>query len=330
MRYTCDLLDYCLDSHVFLLGRGEYHNSRIVEHLYNKYSQTNPTGFSFSAFFKPKAQINLTSKHDALSPKPSSPSLSSLLTPRVVLAASNYALLSLVDIAYRALQPVYLATPPSLGGPGLSPRAIGFALALLGLGNGVFQVLCFARVVKWFGLRRCYLLGMWSAMGIFVTFPVMGACVWWGRNQANTNDAPLTPASTYALYAALALQLLLTIALNTCYGCIFIYINAAARSRRTLGATNGLAQMSVSIMRAIGPAAASALFSLSLELGGGGRILGSGTNGLIRTGELDGVRGLIQSWMVYGVMLLLVGISVGVGRMLPAEAWVREEETTNV
>ncbi len=45
-----------------------------------------------------------------------------------------------------------------------------------------------------------------------------------------------------ATYALLVLQLVLTIGLNMCYGCIFMYINSAAASRRTLGATNGLAQ----------------------------------------------------------------------------------------
>lgn len=48
-------------------------------------------------------------------------------------------------------------------------------------------------------------------------------------------------------------------------GAIFIYISAASPNRASLGATNGLSQMTVSICRAIGPAASNSLFSLSMK-----------------------------------------------------------------
>jgi len=44
-----------------------------------------------------------------------------------------------------------------------------------------------------------------------------------------------------------------------------MYISSAAPNKRSLGATNGLAQTVVSIQRTIGPAAATALFAFSLE-----------------------------------------------------------------
>lgn len=46
---------------------------------------------------------------------------------------------------------------------------------------------------------------------------------------------------------------------------VFIFIAAAAPNKASLGATNGLAQISVSIFRAIGPALTSSLFSLSID-----------------------------------------------------------------
>ncbi|KAG5715809.1 putative peptide/nitrate transporter, partial [Termitomyces sp. T112] len=55
--------------------------------------------------------------HDEEQPLP----LCDLLTPRVLLAAGNYAGLSLVDIAFRAIQPLFLSTPIAFGGLGLSP-----------------------------------------------------------------------------------------------------------------------------------------------------------------------------------------------------------------
>ena len=52
-----------------------------------------------------------------------------------------------------------------------------------------------------------------------------------------------------------------------------MYITTSAPNKRSLGATNGLSQMMVSISRAIGPAMSTSLFSFSVEnniLGGFG------------------------------------------------------------
>jgi MFS family permease len=48
-------------------------------------------------------------------------------------------------------------------------------------------------------------------------------------------------------------------------GCIFMYITASAPNKRSLGATNGLSQMAVSISRAVGPALSTSLFSFSVQ-----------------------------------------------------------------
>ena len=80
-------------------------------------------------------------------------------------------------------------------------------------------------------------------------------------------------------------------------GCIFIYISASSPNRASLGATNGIAQLLVSIMRAIGPAAATSLFSLS-QAGG---YLGGG--------------------MVYLVLLMISMAAVIFGTTLPPQVW---------
>ena len=56
-------------------------------------------------------------------------------------------------------------------------------------------------------------------------------------------------------------------------GVVFIFINSSAPNPRSLGATNGLSQTTVSIARAIAPALSTSLFSFSVEkniLGGSG------------------------------------------------------------
>ena len=80
-------------------------------------------------------------------------------------------------------------------------------------------------------------------------------------------------------------------------GCIFIYISASSPNRASLGATNGIAQLLVSITRAIGPAAVTSLFSLSQAEG----YLGGG--------------------MVYVVLLMISLGAVTFGTTLPPKVW---------
>ena len=46
---------------------------------------------------------------------------------------------------------------------------------------------------------------------------------------------------------------------------VFIFIAAAAPNKASMGATNGLAQLSVAAIRAVGPALASSMYSLSID-----------------------------------------------------------------
>ena len=68
-------------------------------------------------------------------------------------------------------------------------------------------------------------------------------------------------------------QLIRSFPINHITGCIFIYVTESAPNRRSLGATNGLAQTTVSTARAIGPLLSTSLFSYSIRhniLGGYG------------------------------------------------------------
>jgi len=94
-------------------------------------------------------------------------------------------------------------------------------------------------------------------------------------------------------------------------GAIFIFITASSPNRASIGATNGLSQVrllisslesnpcscvwqvTVSVMRAIGPAMANSLFSLSME------------------------NGYCGGCLVYYVLLFIVFVSLYVGCLLP-------------
>ncbi|KAH8108892.1 member of major facilitator multidrug-resistance DHA1 sub-family, partial [Phellopilus nigrolimitatus] len=199
--------------------------------------------FSFCALLPRWRSWSLSSNPLKLDPSslstlpPPSPPLRSLLTRPALLSISPYALLYLLDIAYRALQPVLYSNPRALGGLDLEPHAIENALAMLGLSNGIFQAFCFACMIKAWGVRKTYLAGITSAAPIFACFPAMSAVT---REE---------PALSVPLLVMLAFQLALTLPLNTCYGCCFMYITPRRLRAATLGAVNGLTQCTMSVMR---------------------------------------------------------------------------------
>jgi len=206
--------------------------------------------------------------------------LRSLLTPRVVIAAANYACLSLVDIAFRAIQPVFFSTPIEDGGLGLSPAEIGNILSFFGILNGVFQIFFFAKINDRVGSKNIFIVGIASGLVLFPLFPFINRL------------ARLEGYST-ALWMAVGVQVVISILTSLSYGAIFIFIQGSAPNRASLGATNGLCQMSVSVMRAIGPAASNSLYSLSID------------------------KGYMGGHLVYYILTGIVGMALYVAFLLP-------------
>jgi hypothetical protein len=99
--------------------------------------------------------------------------LRSLLTYQVVIAAANYASLSLVDITFRAIHPVFLATPIEMGGLGLAPPTIGKLLSVLGILIGILQVCFFAKIHDRWGSKRVFIGGLMSSVPAFALFPII-------------------------------------------------------------------------------------------------------------------------------------------------------------
>ena len=175
--------------------------------------------------------------------------LRSLLIPRVLIAAGNYASLSLVDIAMKAIQPVFLSTPILLGGLGLPPSSIGTLLSVQGFLNGIFSIFFFAKIHDRWGAKVVFIGGVASAIPAFVMFPVANSLA---RSQGHS----------IAVWIAIGIQIVAGILHNLSFGqyvspsnfcfltigrfnsgAIFIFISAASPNRASLGATNGLSQV---------------------------------------------------------------------------------------
>ncbi|KAH9945280.1 MFS general substrate transporter [Epithele typhae] len=196
----------------------------------------------------PALTIKATADDDAERPLP----VGRLLTPKVLIAAGNYAFLAVVDISLRALQPVFYSTPIALGGLGMDPQAIGYILSVYGIINGGLQIFLFRRIHDRFGTKRVYMTGIASVVPVFAMFPFINAL------------ARVEGLSDRVWALALG-QALLSIIINFSYGCVFIFITSSSPNRASLGTVNGMAQMMVSVMRAVGPATANSLFSLSID-----------------------------------------------------------------
>ena len=80
-----------------------------------------------------------------------------------------------------------------------------------------------------------------------------------------------------------------------------MYVTASSPDRRSLGATNGLSQASVSAARAVGPAMASSLYSVSAQ------------------------HNLLGGHAVFAIMFVLSCFAVLLAQYLPSDVWPEAE-----
>ncbi|KAG8789025.1 hypothetical protein FRC12_013974 [Ceratobasidium sp. 428] len=220
------------------------------------------------------------------------PPLVSLLTPRVCITILNYALLALLDISIMALQPIVFASPIALGGFGMEPASIGLILALQGIVTGVVTAIFVPRMQKYFGMRKLYMGAVCLYFVQIWLLPVMHYAV---KYSVGGGIGFMVLVGVYAVVSC---------ASPISFCCLLLFISNAPPDHLSLGATNGLAQTSASIMRAIGPAITTSLFALSA---------GSSTKGTL---------------MVYLILSGANGLCI-IGGMLIRPEWTMTESRTS-
>ncbi|KIJ19140.1 hypothetical protein PAXINDRAFT_109680 [Paxillus involutus ATCC 200175] len=178
--------------------------------------------------------------------------LRQLLNASCVLYIAIYGVLATFDIVLWALIPLFYSTPIEFGGLGFTPMTIGLYISGFGAANGLIQAFCFAPLVSRLGPKT--LLRMCHACFIPI-FGIIAIVSWvaklWGIS--------------WVVWALLASQLILTVIMDMSFTCILMYITTAAPNQRSLGALNGLAQTTASIVRVIGPASSMSLFAYSIQ-----------------------------------------------------------------
>jgi len=178
-----------------------------------------------------------------------------LLTKPVVISIANYAMLALLDMSAMALVPLVWSTPIELGGLNFSPKSIGLWLSGYGCLNGVLQFVFFPRVVGRLGPGRVVFTSVAMYVIIYSMFPFENLAAHHALHGSGTNAI---------VWLLVVLQLASICITDMGFNSVFMFTAAAAPNKRSLGATNGLAQTVVAIQRTVGPAAAASLFAFSL------------------------------------------------------------------
>ncbi|KDR81939.1 hypothetical protein GALMADRAFT_59708 [Galerina marginata CBS 339.88] len=177
--------------------------------------------------------------------------LASLLHSNILIPILNYICLASLHAASNAIQPLFLAMPVAIGGLGLPPRQVGLILGTYGITNSVFQTVMLGRLVRRFGVKTVFVTAIAAFVPMFTFSPLMNLLV-------------SEEGFSYVVWIMLACQLSCSLVMELGYGCVYMFITAAAPNKRSLGATNGLAQTLVSVGRMVTPVIASSLLSLSI------------------------------------------------------------------
>jgi len=217
--------------------------------------------------------------------------LRKLLVYPVVVSVANYGILAFLQISASSLIPLFLAMPLEIGGLKLSPPAIGYIIGSFGILDSVFQASFFSSIVRRWGERNVCIASMSAFIPIFLILPSINFVArTWGQ-------------TSLGVWLLLGLLLVMLTLMDMGYGVTSIYITASAPNRRSLGATNGLSQTTVSIARSIGPALSTSLFSFSAE------------------------RNILGGTGVYVFFAICSIFAVHLATLLPSKVWDQDEST---
>ncbi|OCF34815.1 hypothetical protein I317_04014 [Kwoniella heveanensis CBS 569] len=177
--------------------------------------------------------------------------LRDLFTPDINKLMASFGLLQLQGISFQGLMPLFCFTPVLAGGLGFRESQIGLAMSIRGVATIVVQLFAFPWLQPRVGTVRLYKILVVLFIPAFVILPVTNVFAVKGE--------------AWAVWSGLGASMALYAIGNMAFACNLIMTNDAAPNRRSLGAINGLSQAVSSLMRAIGPGSASALFALSVN-----------------------------------------------------------------
>ena len=138
--------------------------------------------------------------------------LSKLLNARRVLCIANYGVLSLFEVAFYSLQPLFYSTAIEYGGLGFSPMRIGLLMACFGIFSGLVQAIFFASLVGRLGPKTLFRLGHMCLIPLFIFFPI----IHWIAQQWGIN---------WLVWVTLVFQFALAIVMDMAFGTSLVNID---------------------------------------------------------------------------------------------------------
>ncbi|KAJ3568220.1 hypothetical protein NP233_g5851 [Leucocoprinus birnbaumii] len=242
-----------------------------------------------AVFFKetlPRRKQGTSSSNTTSSDAP--PPIREILVWPVIISVANYVALAFLEIMLNSLLPLFLAMPVEIGGLGFSPPTIGYLWGGYAAATGLYNILFFAWILRRLGEKRVFATGIILFVPVFILMPAMNMCARvWGVGAL--------------VWSLVILEFFIMIVKNMAYGSMFIYVTASAPNKRSLGATNGLSQMAVSVSRAIGPALSTSLFSYSVQ------------------------NNFLGGYGVYLLMIMFSLLAAVIASFLPMRAWEEKE-----
>ena len=265
-----------------------------------------PTDYVLGRWHKPQSENKIlpaTIEDGPVDPREIPLSFRELLIAPILLACGSYASFTILDISFRTVLPVYLATPINMGGLGLDPPAIGTILASIEVLGGILQLLFFAPLHNRLGGKTLFLATISLFIPIAALFPT-------------TNHVSQEYGMTHFAWFLVGLQIFLFACASPAIskpsvvswaraewfkphlfsGATYIYTNASAPNRASVGATIGLSQLLVSIMSAVGPSAINSAFALGIQ------------------------KQVMGGYFAYWLMVAMAAISLAIGVALPKKA----------
>ncbi|KAJ6470245.1 major facilitator superfamily domain-containing protein [Mycena vitilis] len=182
------------------------------------------------------------------------PTVRELLVPRLTIPLINYAFFCFSQTAYQVLFPLMYSTSIVNGGLGFSPYLIGVTRGLYGIMNTFMQLFLAARIIRYFGPRNTYIFAFANMAICIGAYPLLS----FFAQRAQRVDA--------IVWAIVVVQLFSNLVMGLAYASVQLYIVNSAPRPAALSSTNSIAQMVSTILRALAPFLASALFAVSLEL----------------------------------------------------------------
>ena len=211
-----------------------------------------------------------------------SPSFLSLLSQKqVLIPIVNHSFLALMEQCFTVLIPLVYSTSIQNGGLGFSAFRIGTIMGIVGFVNGLCQFLLFSPCLARLGPKNLFTLCYATIFVALLCFPIM------------TVSARAAGRVDGVTWAVLVLQLCCNVPIYMGYGCSFLFTVDSAPTPALLSSTNGLAQLTSTVIRSIGPTLASSLFSVTIQ------------------------RRLMGGTMVYWVLCAVGSVGLWTARLLP-------------